>query len=290
MSRASERQKQKWTPWILGFLLLTQLGVMATKSRHASPEGETDQSVLRFWMLSIVSPVQSGIGSALSGIGSVWTGYLDLRGVRARNEELELENARMRAEIESARAAAAENERLRKELELRPLLKYQSIPAEVVARDATPWFKRITINKGSLAGVKLNQPVVTPDGLVGRVVALGLNAAQVQLITDEHAGVGGRLTTSRAAGEIKGRDDGLCRFKSISGLDEVKEKDAILTSGLDRIYPAGILVGYVETVKPGTGAIPLDITVRPAADLDRVEEVMVLVVDPQDLATPETIK
>jgi rod shape-determining protein MreC len=290
MSRASERQRQKYTPWLLGALLLSQLILMAVTSRHRSPDDGSEQSILRSWTLTLVTPIQSGIGSVLSGIGSVWHGYVDLRGVRGRNETLEAENARLRAEIESARAAAAENERLRKELELKPLLKYDSVAAEVVARDATVWFKRVTINKGTLAGVRRDMPVVTPDGLVGRVVAVGLNAAQVQLITDEHAGVGGRLTRSRAAGELKGRDDGRCRFKSISGLDTDLDNDAILTSGLDRIYPAGILVGYVESVKPGAGAVPLDITVRPAADLDRLEEVLVLIVAPQDLATPETVK
>jgi rod shape-determining protein MreC len=286
MSRANERRRQKYTPWLLGGLLLSQLIFMAYTARKADGE----QTLLRSWTLSVVTPVQSFFGSLVSDVASIWTGYADLRGVRARNEELETENARMRAEIESARAATSENERLRRELELKPLLKYDSVAAEVVARDATAWYKRVTINKGRLSGIKLNQPVVTPDGLVGRVTAVGLNAAQIQLITDEHAGVGGRLTSSRAAGEIKGKDDGFCRFKSISGLDTVREGDAVLTSGLDRIYPAGILIGYVTTVAPGTGAIPLDITVRTAADLDRVEQVLVLAVDPQDLTTPETIK
>ena len=284
MSR-SERQRQKYTPWLLGALLLSQLFLMALTARSGS-----EQSVLRSAMLSIVTPIQSGVGWVLSSVGSIWTGYVDLRGVRARNTSLELENAELRSEIEAARAATAENERLRHELELRPLLKYQTVAAEVVARDATTWFKRITINKGSRAGVKLDQPVITPDGVVGRVTAVGPWAAQIQLITDEHSGVGGRLTNSRAAGELKGKGDGFCRFKNVSSLEEVKEGESILTSGLDRIYPGGILIGYVTSSVGGGGAIPQDITVRPAADLDRIEEVLVLLVDPQDLSTPETIK
>jgi rod shape-determining protein MreC len=284
MSR-SERQRQKYTPWLLGALLLSQLFLMALTARSGS-----EQSVLRSWTLSVVTPIQSGVGWVLSSVGSIWTGYVDLRGVRTRNADLELENAQMRAEIEAARAATAENERLRRELELRPLLKYQTVAAEVVARDATTWFKRITINKGTRSGVQLNQPVITPDGVVGRITAVGPWAAQIQLITDEHAGVGGRLTNSRAAGELKGKGDGFCRFKNVSSLEKVEKDEPILTSGLDRIYPGGILIGYVESYVEGGGAIPQDITVRPAADLDRIEEVLVLLVDPQDLSTPETIK
>jgi rod shape-determining protein MreC len=284
MSR-SERQRQKYTPWLLGALLLSQLFLMAYTSHTGN-----EQTVLRSWTLSIVTPIQSGVGWVLSGVGSFWSGYIDLRGVRARNADLELENAGLRSEIEAARAATAENERLRRELELKPLLKYQTVAAEVVARDANAWFKRITINKGSRSGVRLDQPVVTPDGVVGRITAVGPWAAQIQLITDEHSGVGGRLTASRAAGELKGKGDGFCRFKNVSSIEKVEKGEPILTSGLDRIYPGGILIGYVESVVEGGGAIPQDITVRPAADLDRIEEVLVLLVDPQDLSTPETVK
>ena len=289
MSRSSDRQKQKYAPWVLGFLLLTQLVLMAGTARRASPEG-AHESMLRSWSLSIVTPIQSGIGALFSGIGSLWSGYVDLRGVRERNATLADENAALLAEIEAARAMTAENEQLRRELGIKDKLKFSSVAAEVVARDATAWFKVITINKGSQAGVKPNQPVVTPDGLVGRVTSVGLYASNVQLITDEHAGVGGQLTESRAFGELKGRGNGRCRLKSISSLETVKEGEPILTSGLDRIYPAGILIGYVESVKPGTGAIPLDITIRPAAELDRVKHVLVLDVEPQDLTVPEKPK
>ena len=289
MSRSSDRQKQKYAPWMLGFLLLTQLVLMAGTARRSSPES-AHESVLRSWALSVVTPIQSGIGSIFSGIGSIWTGYVDMIGVREQNVTLAAENAALLAEIEAARAMASENEQLRRVNDLRPRLKFSSVVAEVVARDATAWFKVITINKGSQAGVKANQPVVTPDGLVGRVTSVGLYAANVQLITDEHAGVGGQLTASRAFGELKGKGDGRCRLKSISSLETVGEGEPILTSGLDRIYPAGILIGYVESFTPGGGAIPYDITVRPSAALDRVKHVLVLDVEPQDLTVPERPK
>lgn len=274
---------------MLGFLLLTQLGMMAYTAKTVSEDG-TEQSVLRSWVLAVTTPVTSTLGGATSGVGSIWSDYVALRGARERSELLEVENARLRAEAEAARAAAAENERLRRMLELRPLLKYESVVAEVVARDATAWFKRIVVNKGSNSGIRRNQPAITPDGLVGRVVQVGPNAATIQLITDEHAGVGGRLVTSRAAGELKGRGDGLARFKSISGLVEVPVGEAILTSGLDRIYPTGILIGYVASVEPGSGSATVDIAVRPAADLERLEEVMVLAVPPEDLTLTEADK
>jgi rod shape-determining protein MreC len=290
MSRARERYRnQKYIHLALAILLLSQLVLMAVSARTVGTTGD-EQSLFRTWVMTLVTPVESLFTGATSGIGSIWTGYVDLRGVRDRNTTLEAENAAMRAEIEQARLAAAENARLREMLDIGPLLKYDTVVAQVVARDTTAWFKRVVVNKGTRAGIKLDHPVITPNGLVGRVVAVGPNFAQIQLITDEHAGVGGRLVTARAAGEVKGRGDGFCRFKSITGLVDVAQGEAILTSGLDRIYPAGILVGYVESATPGSGAAPIDIVVRPAADLDRLSELMVLKVEPSDIQLPETIK
>ncbi len=289
MSLAGDRQKQKYGPWLLAILLASQLVLMAVTSRRFSADG-TEQSMLRSWTMTIVTPIQSAFGYVTDSVAGVWNGYFDLRGVRERNAVLEAENAALLAEIESARAAAAENDRLREVNGLRPLLKYDSVVAEVIARDSTAWFKRIVVNKGSQDGIRGDMPVVTADGLVGRVTQVGPFVCQIQLITDEHAGAGGRLTTSRAVGEVEGRGDGTCRMKSISSLYDVTENEKILTSGLDRLYPAGILIGYVTSVAKGAGATPQDIAVRPSADLDRIEAVMILLVHQQDLATPDTVK
>jgi rod shape-determining protein MreC len=288
MSRGEVRSK--WQPFLLALLLGSQFLIMTLSARHRSRTDGSVETIFRSWSVAAFTPLQQFIGSGFSGVTSLWDDYVDLRGVRDRNAVLEEENGRLRSEIENARAAAAENERLRRQLDLKPLLKVQTVTADVVARDADAWFERVTINKGSLAGIRLNHPVVTPDGLVGRIVDVGPNAAQIQLITDEHAGAGGRLVESRAAGEVKGRGNGTCGFKSISSIQQIREQEVIVTSGLDRVYPAGILVGFVEAYTPGAGASPHDIVVRPAAQLDRLEEVMVLIVTPQDLATPEGVR
>jgi rod shape-determining protein MreC len=290
MSLAGDRQKQKYGPWLLAILLGSQLVLMAVTSRKFSGPDGSEQSMLRSWTMTVVTPIQTAIGYVTDSVAGVWSGYFDLRGVREHNAELEAQNAALLAEIEAARAAAAENDRLREVLGLRPLLKYDSIVAEVVARDSTAWFKRIVVNKGSQDGIRFNMPVVTADGLVGRVTQVGPFVCQIQLISDEHAGVGGRLTSSRAVGEVEGRGDGTCRLKSISSLYDVTENEPILTSGLDRLYPAGILIGRVTSVAKGAGATPQDIAVRPSADLDRVEVVMILLVAQQDLAMPDTVK
>jgi rod shape-determining protein MreC len=281
-----DKQRRAPLKLLIG-LLAANLLLMSVTAR--SSDG-SEQFVLRTWALAVVTPVQSLLAWALGGVESLWSDYIDLRSVRERNQVLEKENAELRYELGASRAAAIENERLRRELELKPLLKYDTVSAWVISRDANAWFRRLVIDKGTLAGVQLNQPVVSAEGLVGRVIAVGPNAATVQLITDEHAGVGGRLESSRAHGEVEGRGDGLCRFKSVSSIQTVEPGEAVFTSGLDRIYPPGVLVGYVDAVAPGSGASTLDIAVRPGAPLDRLEDVLVLVVEPADVSTPSGVR
>jgi rod shape-determining protein MreC len=164
------------------------------------------------------------------------------------------------------------------------------VMARVLARGGSEFFNQIVIDQGTKAGLKLSQPVITPGGVVGRIVAISPVAAQVQLITDGYAGVGAQLSESRAYGEIKGVAKPLCEMRNVSGLETVKPGEAIITTGLDGIYPKGLLIGYVENVIEGSGAKNHQITVRPAAGLDRLEEVLVLQLTEQDLQMEETVK
>jgi rod shape-determining protein MreC len=288
MSRSEGNNRRLFV--VFGALLLLNLGLMTWTAKRFSPEDGSEQTLLRSWTTAALAPIQSVFGGAISSVGSVWSSYVDLRGARERAEKLEVENATLRQESETARSQAAEVERLRQLVGLKDRTKYEFVVAEVVARDATQWFKHVTIDKGSASGIALNMPVVTPGGLVGRVVHVTPVSAEIQLITDEHAGAGGRLVNSRVAGEIKGRGEEFCRMKSISSIQTVTKDEAIVTSGLDRVYPAGILIGYVLSAEGGGGAIPQDIVVRPAAPLDRLEEVMVLKIDKQHPAVPEAAK
>jgi rod shape-determining protein MreC len=170
------------------------------------------------------------------------------------------------------------------------VLPYKSTKARVIARSVSEFFNNCILDKGSQAGLKLSQPVITPGGVVGRIVGLGPFAARVQLITDRYAGVGAQLSDSRAYGEIKGTGQATCEMRNVSGLETVNLGEAIITTGLDGIYPKGLLVGYVEQVAAGSGAKNHEITVRPAAGLDRLEEVLVLELTTQDLEIDETIK
>jgi rod shape-determining protein MreC len=126
-------------------------------------------------------------------------------------------------------------------------------------------------------------PVATAGGIVGRVISVGPNFAMVQVITDKHAGVGAMLQSSRAMGEIRGLDNDRCELKNISTSEKVEVGESVVTTGLDRIYPKGLLVGTVESIEADPNAPWHKIVVKPAAPVDRIEHVLVLLVEPKDL-------
>jgi len=202
----------------------------------------------------------------------------------------------LEAELNNARRAESENERLKALLHLNEQTQVKSVPARVIARDPSVWFNTITINVGSTSGVAVNMPVVTGGGIVGRVISVSPFAAQVMLITDEKAGAGavvGQLGESGALGSVRGRADlgvGLIEMRYVSGLEKVQVNDTVMTTGQDGIYPPGLNVGRVVDVKNGTATQAHQILIQPGAQLDHLEEVAVLLYRaPQRSAPQETL-
>ena len=283
MSANTAKQK---APWVLAALLLSQVVLMSTNARQPGSE----QSILRTWIMTGFSPVVSGVGGVLSSVKGGIAGYVDVRHAREENGELREKAQQLTDEVNRLRERAAEFDLQRTQLALPARPPYRELAANVIARDASLWFRRLTIDRGALDGVKLNMPVAMAGGVVGRVVSVGPNWAMVQVITDRQAGVGAMLQTSRAMGEVRGLDSALCEIKNISSSENVQEGESIVTTGLDRIYPKGLLVGTVERIEEDPNAPWHRIIIKPAAPIDRVEHVLVLLVEPKDLKIEETVK
>ncbi len=253
-------------------LLLAQFLLMSLHARARS----LGQSLPRTAALTALQPLQKVADVAVTTLVAAWSGYVDLRGVHIANQRLREENDRLRLALVEREREALDGRRLRELLALRQAAPSPTVVANVIAGDGVPWFRQVTLDKGALDGVLLNAPVVTPQGVVGRVVAVGPTVAVVQTIADGQAGLGATLAVSRVNGELRGQNQPLCRLDNISGLTEVSEGETVLTSGLDGVYPKGLIVGVVETVERGSGAGLHQITVRPSAPLERLEEVAVL--------------
>jgi len=279
----SANTAQQKAPWILAALLLSQVVLMSTYARHP----DSEQSVLRIWLVTGFAPVVRVTDAIFSSVKGTGASYIDLRHAREENLELREKVDQLTAERNTALERAAELDRLRTQLALPPRPQYRELAANVISRNASLWFRRLTIDRGTLDGVKRDMPVATAGGIVGRVIAVGPNFAMVQVITDKHAGVGAMLQASRAMGEIRGLDNDRCELKNISTSEKVEVGESVVTTGLDRIYPKGLLVGTVESIEADPNAPWHKIVVKPAAPVDRIEHVLVLLVEPKDLKIDE---
>lgn len=172
--------------------------------------------------------------------------------------------------------AAYENERLRSILQLKSERADYIAAAGVFARDPTNWFQIMWINKGLDDGITRDMVAVTPLGPVGKVHRVFREKADIVLITDVNSSVAVRLQTSRVEGILEGRGDNRCYLKYIAKDVEVAAGENVITSGLDGIYPEGLLIGYVTDVNKEGGEIFQLIEVEPSQDLSRVEDVVIL--------------
>ncbi|MCP9496614.1 MAG: rod shape-determining protein MreC [Pyrinomonadaceae bacterium MAG19_C2-C3] len=273
--RTQREVRQRAPAWFVG-LLVVNFAAMVLSARDAG----TSNFVVRGWAQGLVSIVQrpvSSVGSAGKGLfESVW----NFRQAAAENERLRLEVTRLEMEAREGEFARSENERLRGLLDLREQAGFETIMARVIARDPTGWFDSVTINRGSLAGIEKGMPVVTPTGIVGRIVNVGTVTAQVMLLTNELSGAGaviGQLGSSNSLGAVRGMGEhGLLEMRHISGLETVKAGDSVTTSGQDRVYPPGLNIGTIYEVREGSATASHMILVRPSAQLEQLEQVAVL--------------
>jgi rod shape-determining protein MreC len=272
----TQREIRQRAPWWLFGLLALNFALMTYDARRNAPT----QQPLRSLTQSIVYPIQRGASGLGNWVGGLFGGVGQLRRASAENEQLRAQIEQMQIELRDKREKSAAAERLKKLLQLTEQSQYKTVVAQVIARDPTMWFDAISIDKGRWSGIENNMPVITADGIVGRVVSTGPVSAQVMLITDEKSGAGaivGQLGQSNAIGSIKGMSEsGLLDLRYVSGLEKVQIGDMVFTTGQDGIYPAGYSIGQVIEVRPGSATQAQVIHIRPSAGLDRLKEVAVL--------------
>jgi len=283
----SANPAQQRAPWVLATLLLGQVVLMSAYARNP----DSEQSVLRTWVMAGFTPIASVANKVLSAITGTVGSYTDLRNVREENATLRQQLDEVTQRLNETAEKASQLDKLRAELGLPVRPPYKTVAANVISRDVTVWFKRLTIDRGTLDGVAKNMPVATATGIIGRVISVGPNYAQVQVITDVNAGVGVMLQGSRTAGELKGLGTSpRCELRNIPSSEEVPMGESVVTTGLDRIYPKGLMVGTIERVEDNPNAPWHNLIVKPSAPVDRAEHVLVLLIEQKDLKMEEKVK
>jgi rod shape-determining protein MreC len=262
--------------------LLTVAGLtFATRRTTNGPPTSLDRAV--GWAAApvtwVTSPIERGVTWVIGGGIDVFQSFASLRHVREENVRLNRELLGLRGELVHTSELAQENERLQGLLGLTQAEMLPLIAAPVIGDDIAPdsLSRMITIGVGRDRGVERGMAVISSSGVVGRVQSASAGSARVQLIIDRNSAVAARVDRSRARATVTGLgNDRRCKLDFALRSDDIEEGDLLVTSGTDGVYPAGLPVGKVVSLKRKTSGMMLVASVAPAADTRRLEEVMVV--------------
>lgn len=275
-------QKEVWrlTPWLMIALLLVNFVLMAVDAKEIT----TGQSVIRSWTQTLADFVQSPVTTITAAVSNYFISISNLRSAQSENDILKQKVQELQVELKQKEELASENTRLKSFLQLRETSKYKVLTARIIGRDPSVWFDSSIVNLGSLNGVKLNMPVVTDGGLVGRVTAVSPLTCQVDLITRNKSGLGaviGQIGESSALGVVSGTSKSdFLEMRYVPGTVDVQVGQAVFTTGQDGIYPPGLKVGEIVSVTTGSATTPHQILIRPAARLNSMQEVGIMIYEP----------
>jgi len=280
-------------------VLLAQAIALAVQVRgpanSSEPNGEKVR-LIRLWVIGAVTPFERGTHAVGSGVQKIWFNYIDLRHARQENEGLKRQVAQMRIDEAAIAEDALQGRRLQALLQFRQRYVGSTVPAQVIGNSATDQSHILTIDKGSSDGLRPDMPVITPDGIIGKLREVSSSTAQVVEINDQTSGAGVILESTRIRGILRGTVAGRVQIGNLTADSRIKPGEHVLTSGGDQVYPRGLPVGVIESIKPDPDHQPyMAITIKPTADLNRVEEVLVITgIQPdlseqaqQDLATAQ---
>ena len=230
--------------------------------------------------------------AATSGIGSVrdaWSNYFALQQIRHENEALRDEVSKLRVGLQQERAIAEQTRTLQQLLDLRSATRLETVAADVIAGGASPEFRTITIDKGTGDGLATDMAVISPTGVVGRIVLPTPRAAKVQLLIDRDAAAGALVERSRAQGVLTGTGTDRLRLDHVPGTADLKIGDRVVTSGIEGIYPKGFAIGQIESFERRAGEFSA-VMIRPAVEFSNLEAVLVIVSAPQTDVGPRNKK
>jgi rod shape-determining protein MreC len=226
--------------------------------------------------IEITAPLQKLFVGTISLVKSTWRNYFFL--VEARQENLCLKKELELLKIENSRyqELLLTNQRLQELLKFHENTDEPFLPARVIGWDSSGLFKSVMIDKGENDGLIINMPVVNAQGVVGRIISVSRNYAQILLITDQNSAVDGLVQRSREKGMLKGTGSRECSFDYVIKTSDIQEGDTIITSGLGRAFPKGLNLGVVKKINDSPNKLFKDVTVVPVVDFSKLEEVLAI--------------
>ena len=260
---------------LVGVLFLQVLG-LAMQVKRSGTETTQDTRLIRLWAVGALAPFERALVWVQSGTGNIWHNYFYLRGVRAENRDLKAQIEQMRLEQVRLNEDAAQARRLQTLLAFKEQFISKTVAAQVIGSSGSDLSRVVYIDKGENVGIQRDMAVITANGIVGKVLLAYPSESQVLLISDQSSGVGAILEKTRLQGVLRGTSNGQIVLERVMADEQVTPGETVLTSGGDQIFPKGLPVGTVMQVDKGKDLF-LNIKIKSAASLSRLEEVLVLV-------------
>src|SRR5216683_6695861 len=255
---------------LLAGVILLQVVLLAVQIKR-----DSQGRLLRVWTVGAVAPFERAGARGIGNIRGTWSRYFALQNTSRENEQLKQENDSLKLRLNQLQSKAAEADRLAALLNFRQSQRdLPMLAARVIGASADSASQTIYLDHGEHDGIRRNMGVITPDGVVGKIIESYRDTSQVLLLTDKDSGVGAMLSESRIQSPVGGAGEPLLFMKYVPNDDTVKMGERVVTSGMDRIFPRDLPVGTVSQIKDGN---PFkQVRIRPAANLERLEEVIVL--------------
>lgn len=262
-------------PLLFGALLLLTL-ILMLGNRRALREGGEEHGRLLGGFAELAAQVQKAVTRPSAWLGDLWTGYVALVEVRRDNERLHGRVAELREENLQLREALVASGHLERIAAMRRDFEVPLLPVEVVGQDVSPWFRSLLLDRGSDQRVRSGMPVVDGHGLVGLVTATMPGASRTMLLLDRRSAVDAMVQRSRARGIVRGRGAGELDFIFMVRGDDVRPGDEVITSGVGGVYPKGLRIGTVLSVRTDRDELLHAARIDPAVDFGRLEQVFVM--------------
>jgi rod shape-determining protein MreC len=267
-------------PLVLIAILLAQTVLLATEIQRPLRMGDSDQPrvrLLRLWATAVFSPIERVTSATGHGIRWTWENYIDLRHVRQENEAYKAELERRRLLEASLAEDVLEAQRLRALLDFKQHYIASTVIAEVIGTSGSDASRVLTLNKGARDGLRPDMAVITPDGVVGKLRDVFPDTSQLLLLSDSTSGAGVVLEPTRIRAILRGTPLGRIQITNLTADSRIHPGERVVTSGGDQVYPRGLPVGVIESIAPDPEHQPyVAITLKPAANLSQLEEVLVI--------------
>ncbi|MDY6861585.1 MAG: rod shape-determining protein MreC [Thermodesulfobacteriota bacterium] len=228
-------------------------------------------------IFKITQPIQKTVSLIAHFPIDIWENYLFISNLTEESLKLKEDIGLLRAKNNQLLETLSSYKRVDDLLKVKDTFSYASIVAYVIGGDVSLWYKTVLIDKGERDGIKKGFPVITNKGVVGKVLKVWDSSSRVLLLTDHNFAIDGIVQRNRIKGIVAGFDNSTCLFKYILATEDIRQGDTIISSGLDGLFPKGIIIGTIKKKFVDNTGVFFHVEIKPSADIKKLEEVLVII-------------